>query len=113
MRVDKWLWQARFFKTRTRASEMVAAGHLRVNAVRAAKAAHPVAPGDTLVFPQGRHIRTVRIVAIPTRRGPAAEAATLYDDLTPPAAPVAPRSGPRPTKKARRDAGFSKDGPLD
>lgn len=92
---------------------MVGAGHLRVNGVKAAKAAQPVGPGDTLVFPQGRVIRVVRIAALATRRGPATEAATLYEDLTPEAEPPARRVGPRPTKKARRDAGFSRDGPLE
>lgn len=92
---------------------MVAAGQLRVNGARASKPAQPIAAGDTLVFPQARTIRVIRVVAIPSRRGPAPEAAEHYEDLTPPTEPAAPRVGPRPTKKARRDAGYSKDGPLE
>lgn len=92
---------------------MVAGGHLRVNGAKAGKAAQPVGPGDTLVFPQGRVIRVVRIAALATRRGPASEAAALFEDLTPEAPRPKPRVGPRPTKKARRDAGLSKDGPLE
>lgn len=104
-RIDKWLWQARFFKTRSLATKQVASGAVRVNATRVTKAASPVGPGDVLTFAQGRQIRVIRIVALATRRGPAPEAQTLYDDLTPPPDPVAPepaRTGPRPTKKDRR-----------
>lgn len=90
---------------------MVAAGHLRINGARAAKSAAPVGPGDTLVFPQGRLIRVVKVQGLGTRRGPASEAATLFDDLTPEAPKPQPRIGPRPTKKARRDAKFDRDEP--
>jgi len=113
VRADKWLWQARFFKSRSKASDMVGGGHLRVNGAKVVKPAQPVSPGDTLVFPQGRTVRVVRVVALASRRGPASEAAALYEDMTPPDEVTAPRVGPRPTKKVRRDAGFSKDGPLE
>lgn len=83
MRLDKWLWQARFFKTRCLATREVQAGHVRVNAVRAGKPAHAVGAGDALTFPQGGRIRVVRILALPGRRGPAGEAQALYDDLAP------------------------------
>ncbi len=115
IRLDKWLWYARFFKTRGLASKSVSGGHVRVNGTRAAKPAHSVGPGDTLTFPQGRRIRVVRIVSPGTRRGPAPEAQALYDDLTPPqeTPPPAPRfdKGGRPTKKDRRrgDAARSSD----
>ena len=106
IRLDKWLWYARFFKTRGLASRVVAGGHVRVNSDRAAKPAVAVGPGDTLTFPQGRRIRVVRILDIGTRRGPAPEAQALYDDLTPPEAPPegTPRAeaGGRPTKRDRR-----------
>ena len=106
-RLDKWLYFARFFKTRGKASDVVTAGHVRVNGERAAKAAHSVGPGDTLTFPQGRQIRVVRLLGVGTRRGPASEAQALYDDLTPPTDPT-PRMPSydgkgRPTKKDRRD----------
>jgi ribosome-associated heat shock protein Hsp15 len=85
----------------------VAEGKVRVNATRVSKPARPVGPGDTLTFPQGRAIRVVRIVALPVRRGPAQEARSCYEDLSPPAPQAdaaAPRGGgPRPTKKDRRN----------
>lgn len=114
LRVDKWLWHARFFKSRSLANAMVAAGRLRVNSQPVSKAHYPVRPGDVLTFPQGRRIRVIEIAAIGTRRGPAAEAQTLYADLAPPAprggdaAAPAPhpaqreRGAGRPTKKDRR-----------
>ena len=113
LRVDKWLWQARFFKSRGLAGEVAASGRLRVNGSHVVKPAHAVRPGDVLTFPQGRRIRVIRIEALGARRGPAAEAATLYSDLDPPAPPAAgdvpepvnPQREPgqgRPTKRERR-----------
>lgn len=106
IRLDKWLWYARFLKTRGLAARLVSGGHVRVNGVKAAKPAQSVGPGDVLTFPQGRVIRVVRIVAAGTRRGPAPEAQALYHDLTPdpdPDTAAAPRSGgERPTKRDRR-----------
>ena len=106
LRIDKWLWYARFFKTRGLATKVVAAGHVRVNSDRVAKASHAVGPGDTLTFPQGRQIRVIRIVELGDRRGPAPEAQALYEDLTPPKPPRAEQTraeaGGRPTKKDRR-----------
>lgn len=108
IRLDKWLWHARFFKTRTLAAKQVTGGHVRVNGDKAQKASHSVGPGDTLTFAQGRVIRVVEISAIGERRGPAPEAQALYIDHTPPAEPKPPspdetRVGGRPTKKDRRD----------
>nr|WP_238475758.1 RNA-binding S4 domain-containing protein [Rhodophyticola sp. CCM32] len=102
-RLDKWLWQARFFKTRSRATTRVSEGHVRVNGEKVHKKATLVSPGDVLTFPQGRLIRVVRIVGLATRRGPAPEAQALYEDMTPPSDPVPDRVGARPTKKVRRD----------
>ncbi|MFQ5623527.1 MAG: RNA-binding S4 domain-containing protein [Paracoccaceae bacterium] len=108
-RLDKWLWHARFFKTRTLAARQVSAGHVRVNGSRVSKPATPVRIGDGLSFPQGRAVRLVRIRAFAQRRGPATEAQGLYEDLDPPASgPVAPspaagaRPHGRPSKKSRR-----------
>jgi ribosome-associated heat shock protein Hsp15 len=78
---------------------------VRVNGTRATKPSATIGPGDVLTFAQTRAIRVIRIVAIGTRRGPAPEAQSLYDDLDPPKADVpevSARVGPRPTKKARR-----------
>ena len=117
LRVDKWLWQARFFKSRRLAADVVSAGHLRVNGTRAGKPAQSVRPGDTLTFPQGGRIRVVRIAALGQRRGPAVEAQALYDDLSPeppPPDPSVPRAeAGRPDRDARRAARAAKHGSLD
>ncbi|OAN72838.1 RNA-binding S4 domain-containing protein [Seohaeicola sp.] len=106
MRIDKWLWHARFFKTRTLAAAIVSAGHVRINSVKASKPAQGIAPGDVLTFMQGDHVRVVRVLAHGVRRGPATEAQTLYEDMTParedvPSVPQ-PQDGGRPTKRDRR-----------
>ncbi len=107
MRADKWLWHARFFRTRSLAAALVKSGRLRLNCEPVRKSAQQVAAGDVLTFPQARRIRVVRITALSSRRGPAAEAALLYEDLTPPERterePPAPRKG-RPARDARRAA---------
>lgn len=84
LRLDKWLWFARFFRSRALAAEAAAAGAVRLNGQRVAKPAQPVGPGDTLTFAQGRRIRVIRVRALAARRGPAPEARLLYDDLDPP-----------------------------
>lgn len=81
LRLDKWLWQARFFRSRATASKLCLAGRVRIDGAVVAKAHHPVRPGNVLTFPQARDIRVVRILALAERRGPAAEARTLYEDL--------------------------------
>ncbi|ALG90975.1 MAG: RNA-binding protein S4 [Confluentimicrobium sp.] len=117
IRLDKWLWQARFFKTRTLAGKVVAGGHVRVNSLRAAKPAQRVGAGDTLTFPQGDRIRVIRVLAPGERRGPAAEAQTLYEDLTPARedVPQSPRfdGKGRPTKKDRRSLDLNRLPPLE
>lgn len=118
IRLDKWLWHARFFKTRTLAARQVTGGHVRVNASKVDKAATKVGAGDTLTFAQGLIIRVVEITACGTRRGPAPEAQELYTDKTPeqdikPKAPGADRVGGRPTKKDRRSLDLSRDRGLE
>ncbi len=105
LRVDKWLWHARFLKSRSLASRFVSDGNLRVDGERSTKPSRAVKPGDVLTFPQGNHVRVVKIVGIGERRGPAPEAQSLYEDLSPPEpnAPPPERSGPRPTKRDRRE----------
>ena len=87
IRLDKWLWHARFFKTRSLATREVQSGHIRVNTARTTKPAQLVGPGDTLTFPQADLIRVVRLLGTGARRGPAPEAQALYDDLAPPPPP--------------------------
>lgn len=84
LRLDKWLWQARFAKTRGLAARLCESKAIRCGGTPVAKAHHLVRPGDVLTFPQGRHIRVIKVVALGTRRGPAPEARTLYEDLDPP-----------------------------
>jgi ribosome-associated heat shock protein Hsp15 len=83
LRLDKWLWQARFFKSRSLAAEVIEAGHVRVNGTRISRPGRDVGEGDTLTFPQGNRIRLVRILSLGQRRGPATEAQALYRDLEP------------------------------
>lgn len=81
LRLDKWLWQARFFKSRGLAAEVIEAGSVRVNGTRVSRPGRDIGEGDTLTFPQGTHIRVVRVLALGLRRGPATEAQALYLDL--------------------------------
>ncbi len=82
-RLDKWLWSARFFKSRTGAAALCAEGKIRMSGRVITKAHVTVRVGDVLTFPLGRHIRVVKVVALAQRRGPATEARTLYEDLNP------------------------------
>ena len=81
MRLDKWLWHARFFKTRTLASRFVEKSRCRIDG-RAVEQPHaPVAPGMVLTFALGPSGKVVRVVALGERRGPAPEARTLYEEI--------------------------------
>ena len=115
LRADKWLWYARFFKTRSLATKVCNAGKLRISGEVVSKAHHKVKPDDVLTFAQGRHVRVVKVLALAVRRGAAAEAQALYEDLKPPSAesrlpkiagvrPPGTRSpgAGRPTKQERR-----------
>ena len=83
LRIDRWLWQARFFRSRSFAAAVVAEGHIRVNGQPIHKPGREISPGDTLTFPQGNRIRLIRITDLGQRRGPAVEAQGLYLDLDP------------------------------
>lgn len=102
LRIDKWLWYARFFKTRTQASRLAADSRIRVDGTVVTRAHHPVKVGDVLTFPQARRIRAVRVVALNTRRGPASEARALYEDLLPADASGTSTPGAIPTGQIRR-----------
>lgn len=80
IRLDKWLWQARFFKTRGLSAEQITAGHVRVNGAKTRKIGQSVGPGDVIAFVQAKQKRIVSILACGTRRGPASEAQALYRD---------------------------------
>ena len=120
IRLDKWLWFARFFKTRALATKAVTSGHVRLNTVKTLKKSTLVGQGDVLTFRQGDTIRVVEIAGLGTRRGPAPEARTLYIDNTPakdprdyvPPSPKFEGKG-RPTKKDRRTGLLSRRDMLD
>ena len=107
LRLDKWLWFARFFKSRSLASELCQSGKVRIEGKGVRKSHHKVRVGDILTFPQGRHIRVVKVLAIGTRRGPASEARLLYEDLQPPAPANRLPSG-TPPPVARRERGLGR-----
>jgi ribosome-associated heat shock protein Hsp15 len=114
VRVDKWLWAARFAKTRSAATELVLAGHVKIGGERV-KPAREVAPGDTIEIRLGVVRRTVVVTGVADRRGPAKVAVTLYEE-TPEsreererlaaenrlARPPGADFGARPTKQDRR-----------
>ena len=79
IRIDKWLWHARFYKTRALAAEAAQSGRVRRNDVRVEKAGLEVKVGDILTLGRGREIAVVRILACGIRRGPASEARLLYE----------------------------------
>jgi ribosome-associated heat shock protein Hsp15 len=81
LRLDKWLWQARFCKSRSLAADLIEAGSVRVNATRVSRPGRDISVGDVLTFPQGARIRVIRVLALGLRRGPATEAHALYADL--------------------------------
>jgi len=106
LRIDKWLWQARFFKTRSLATKLVQSGKLRLNGDLISKPARMISVGDVLTFPQALDTRVIEVRALGTRRGPAPEAQALYLDLAPPAPKPAftasPKADHRPTARERR-----------
>ncbi len=79
-RLDQWLWFARLAKSRSLAARLCAAGAVRVNGATVTKPNQTVRVGDLVVVPQGEWQRTVRVLALGIRRGPAAEARTLYQE---------------------------------
>jgi ribosome-associated heat shock protein Hsp15 len=113
MRLDKWLWAARFFKTRSAAVQAIGAGHVSLDGERA-KPAKELRPGDRLVVRRPPFEHVVVVKALSDRRGAASEAAKLYEETEESRAHRAvlaaqmkalpqPRFPGRPTKKTRRD----------
>lgn len=85
LRIDKFLFFTRFLKTRSQAAALVTAGEARLNGAVVAKPSQGVRVGDELVFPTGRRYRRITVLALPGRRGPAAEARACYrEDEGPP-----------------------------
>ncbi len=77
------LWQLRLTRTRSLAQALVAGGHVRRNGVRVTRASQDVAAGDTLTLPLPGEVRVIEVLALPLRRGPAAEARGFYRTLDP------------------------------
>jgi ribosome-associated heat shock protein Hsp15 len=114
LRLDKWLWAARFYKTRTLAAEAIDAGHVSIGGERV-KTAHPVRAGDRVSIRKSGYVWDITVTAVSDRRGGAADAALLYkeDDASiaareelakqrKAAAEASPRYPGRPTKRQRR-----------
>ena len=123
MRLDKWLWAARFYKTRALAVDDIGKGRIQVNG-QAAKPSRDVRPHDTLVIRQGPVTRTVVVVGLSQMRGPAPVAQTLYAE-TPESIEARTRAAEarrlaaepalaieqgRPTKRDRRELDRSQQG---
>ncbi len=84
MRLDKWLWHARFFKTRSLAARYVEKSRCRIDGRAVEKPHASVVPGMVLTFALGPRVKVVRIMALGERRGPAPEARTLYEEIDTP-----------------------------
>ncbi|HVX76146.1 MAG TPA: RNA-binding S4 domain-containing protein [Bradyrhizobium sp.] len=80
-RLDKWLWHARVVKARTSAAALVEAGHVRINGVREQAPGHGVKVGDVLTIGLDRSVRVLKVIGFAERRGDAAAARVLYDEL--------------------------------
>ena len=115
VRIDKWLWAARFYKTRSLAQQMVEGGKVHVDGQRV-KASKPVRVGQVIVLRQGEVQREVEVLALAEKRGSAPQAALLYQETQDSIARreqvsaerraaivSAPHPDHRPDKKARRD----------
>ncbi|MDQ0392435.1 RNA-binding S4 domain-containing protein [Labrys monachus] len=83
LRIDKWLWRVRVAKTRTSAAKLVADGYVRINGTKTDSPAKTVKAGDVLTIALERTVRVYRVLELGGRRGPAAEAQALYEDLSP------------------------------
>jgi ribosome-associated heat shock protein Hsp15 len=83
MRIDKFLWFARFAKTRGLAQSLIEHGRMRIDGRVIERSSCPVRPGAVLSFALHGKVRVIRIEALPARRGPPAEAAACFTDLSP------------------------------
>ena len=106
IRIDKWLWQARFFKTRGLAAKLVKSGKLRINGAPVSKPARSVSVADVLTFPKEDDTRVIEVYELGRRRGPAPEAQALYHELSPlekkSAQIASPSTNQKPTSRDRR-----------
>jgi ribosome-associated heat shock protein Hsp15 len=84
LRLDKWLWFARFCKTRSLAQKLIERGQAALNGAAVSKTSVTVRPGDRLTITLGRLRRTVVVTDVAERRGPAQQARALFDEPAPP-----------------------------
>ena len=105
-RIDKWLFFARVVKSRSLGAKTADGGKVTVNGMKCSSASHALKPGDRLTVDLDGVERVLIVRAIGERRGPAPEAALLFEDVTPPPAPkdtgLVPTHGGRPEKSQRR-----------
>jgi ribosome-associated heat shock protein Hsp15 len=108
-RIDKWLWHARVVRTRSAATALATAGHVRLNGQRIDAASRPVRPADVVTVGLDRAVRVLKVLGFSERRGAADDARLLWEDLTPPPDPASPPAAGvrdpgagRPTKRDRR-----------
>ena len=80
-RLDKWLWHARVVKARSSAAALIEAGHVRLNGTRETAPGHAVKAGDVLTIALDRSVRVLKVLGFSQRRGDAAAARVLYEDL--------------------------------
>ena len=104
-RLDKWLWFARIVKSRTLAASLIEAGRFRINRAKALKASALVKPGDVVTSSVQRTVRLLKVVSAGHRRGPPAEAARLYEEMT----ERSPAGGRREASVATRPAAGQTD----
>ena len=115
-RIDKWLWHARVVRTRSAAAALANGGQVRLNGDRIDGASRPVKAGDVVTVALDRTIRIMRVTGFAERRGPAGQARSLYEDLSPRpagradgaevgASPSRQPGAGRPTKRDRRALG--------
>ena len=81
-RIDRWLWHARLVRTRGDAAALADAGYVRVNGARIAAPSRQVRTGDVVTVALDRRVRVLKVRGFVERRGPAATAQSLYEDLT-------------------------------
>jgi len=119
-RIDKWLFFARVVKSRSLAAKLAQSGRVRVNRDKIDQASQLVKPGDVLTITLDRQIRILKVLSGGERRGPFAEAQTLFEDMTPPPSagdrlasalpPMREAGSGRPTKRDRRKLDRIRDG---
>jgi ribosome-associated heat shock protein Hsp15 len=108
-RLDQWLWFARLAKSRSLAARLCNAGVVVVNGAAARKASQAIRIGDAVSVPQGPWRRTLRVLALGTRRGPAADARKLYEETAQPEVMPDPAAGWTPLLTDDADAGPGED----